>query len=215
MMNAITKRIAAMTASMCVAPFSAPDKQRRRQLPRTLPFIPRSKRSGVGEPAGTAGRVRSVSLIALVTWIMAAAAGLYLLSIWLIEYDKDFQAVAATRLPPPVLAAHVSLAGGGLVLWIYYLFYDNDDLGWISAGAVCAAAVFGVVMANGWFSVYRAKRASIRLDRTADGPLGPVAGLHPPAYSRGKAPQRNDPLPVVIARGAVTAAKLTLVLHAI
>jgi hypothetical protein len=156
--------------------------------------------------------VRSVSLIALVTWIMAAAAGLYLLSIWLIEYDKDFQAVAATRLPPPVLAAHVSLAGGGLVLWIYYLFYDNDDLGWISAGAVCAAAVLGVVMANRWLSVYRAKRASIRLDRIAVGPLGSVAVLDRPGQHQEGPPERNFPLPVVIAHGAFAAATLTLVL---
>jgi hypothetical protein len=156
--------------------------------------------------------VRSVSLIALVTWIMAAAAGLYLLSIWLIEYDKDFQAVAATRLPPPVLAAHVSLAGGGLVLWIYYLFYDNDDLGWISAGAVCAAAVLGVVMANRWLSVYRAKRASIRLDRIAVRPLGAVAVLDRPAQHQEGPPERNFPLPVVIAHGAFAAATLTLVL---
>ena len=30
-----------------------------------------------------------MSLIALATWIATAGAGLYLLSIWLIEYDKD------------------------------------------------------------------------------------------------------------------------------
>jgi hypothetical protein len=157
--------------------------------------------------------VRSVSLIALVTWIMTAAGGLYLLSIWLIEYDKDFQAVAATRLPPPVLAAHVSLAGGGLVLWIYYLFYDNDDLGWISAGAICTAAVLGVVMAIRWVSVYRAKRAGLRLDRLAlAGPPGAVAVLDWPAQHREGPPERNFPLPVVIAHGTFAAATLTLVL---
>jgi hypothetical protein len=153
-----------------------------------------------------------VSLIALFTWIMTAAGGLYLLSIWLIEYDKDFQAVAATRLPPPVLAAHVSLAGGGLVLWIYYLFYDNDYLGWISAGAICTAAALGIVMAIRWLSVYRAKRAGIRLDRVAAGPPGGVAVLDRPAQHQEGPPERNFPLPVVIAHGAFAAATLTLVL---
>ena len=52
-----------------------------------------------------------MSLIALVTWITTAGGGLYLLSIWLIEYDKDFQSVAATRLPPAVLTAHVYSPG--------------------------------------------------------------------------------------------------------
>ena len=81
-----------------------------------------------------------MSLLALLAWITTASGGLYLLAIWLIEYDKDFQSVAATRLPPPVLASHVSLAGGGLLVWVYYVFYDNRDLAWISAGALCVAA---------------------------------------------------------------------------
>ncbi len=93
--------------------------------------------------------------------------GLYLLSIWLIEYDKDLQAVAATRLPPPVLAAHVVLAGGSLLLWIYYLLYDDDGVARISAAGLSAAAVLGLVMALRWISVYRAKRDSIRLERIA------------------------------------------------
>ena len=41
-----------------------------------------------------------MSLLALLAWITTASGGLYLLAIWLIEYDKDFQSVAATRLPP-------------------------------------------------------------------------------------------------------------------
>ena len=91
-----------------------------------------------------------MSLLAILAWIVTASVGLYLLTIWLIEYDKELQSVAATRLPPPVLAAHVVLAGGGLVLWAYYLLYDNDDLAKIAAGALCVAATLGVVMAIRW-----------------------------------------------------------------
>jgi hypothetical protein len=40
--------------------------------------------------------------------------GLYLLTIGLIEYDHEFQAGAATRLPVPVIAAHALLAIIGL-----------------------------------------------------------------------------------------------------
>ena len=32
-----------------------------------------------------------MSLAALLTWIITAGAGLYLLTIWLIEYDGEFQ----------------------------------------------------------------------------------------------------------------------------
>ena len=156
-----------------------------------------------------------MSLFALVTWIMTAGGGLYLLSIWLIEYDKDFQAVAATRLPPPVLAAHVMLAGGSLLLWIYYLFFDDDDIAWVSAIGLTLAAVLGLVMAIRWVSVYRAKRASVRLDRLAEiRQHGGVAVLDRPVLVVEGPPERNFPLPVVIAHGAFAAATLTLVLLA-
>jgi hypothetical protein len=154
-----------------------------------------------------------MSLLALVTWIMAAGGGLYLLAIWLIEYDKDLQAVAATRLPPPVLAAHVILAGGSLLLWIYYLFYDGDGIAWISAIGLSVAAVLGLVMAFRWISVYRAKRDSIRLERIARvWQHRGVAVLDRPAQVVAGPPERNFPLPVVIAPGTFAAATLTLVL---
>jgi hypothetical protein len=154
-----------------------------------------------------------MSLFALASWILTAGGGLYLLSIWLIEYDKDLQAVAATRLPPPVLAAHVTLAGGSLLLWIYYLFYDDDGVAWISAIGLSVAAVLGLVMAFRWISVYRAKRDSIRLERIARvWQHRGVAVLDRPAQVVAGPPERNFPLPVVIAHGTFAAATLTLVL---
>jgi hypothetical protein len=100
------------------------------------------------------------ALIALITWIMAAGGGLYLLSIWLIEYDKEFQASAATRLPPVVLGSHVLLAGGGLIVWAGYLVFDVDGLTWVALGALGGAAALGTVMAIRWVGVYRAGRAA-------------------------------------------------------
>jgi hypothetical protein len=73
--------------------------------------------------------------------------------------------------------------------------------------------VLGVVMAIRWVSVYRAKRAGLRLDRLAlAGPPGAVAVLDWPAQHREGPPERNFPLPVVIAHGTFAAATLTLVL---
>ena len=150
-----------------------------------------------------------MSLIALVTWITTAGGGLYLLSIWLIEYDRNFQAVAATRLPPPVVAGHVLLAGGGLVVWIVYLLYDQERLAWISVSALVAAVMLGLVMAIRWIGVYRAGRARTRLAlvAAANGQIT-LAGRRPPEGP----PERNFPLPVVIAHGAFAALTLTLVL---
>ena len=62
-----------------------------------------------------------MSIAALSTWIITILGGLILLVIWIIEYDRDFQSAAATRLPVPVISAHALLAMGGLMLWIGYL----------------------------------------------------------------------------------------------
>jgi hypothetical protein len=155
-----------------------------------------------------------MSLIALALWITTAGGGLYLLSIWLIEYDKDFQSAAQTRLPPAVLASHVLLAGGGLLVWALYLFLDDERLAWTAVAAVCLAATLGTTMAIRWVGVYRANRG-IRRDQTGVrmavvSGLGGVAVASP--SGREGPPERNFPLPVVIAHGAFAVATLTLVL---
>jgi hypothetical protein len=158
-----------------------------------------------------------MDLIALITWIMTAAGGLYLLSIWLIEYDKEFQSVAATRLPPAVLTSHVVLALGGLFIWIGYVIVDQDRLAWIAVVAILLAATLGVIMAIRWIGVYRATRsarrslAALRAGRlTLVGGPGDISTLEL-ARDLGP-PERNFPLPVVIAHGAFAAATITLVL---
>ncbi len=171
-----------------------------------------------------------MNIVALITWITAAGAGMYLLSIWLIEYDKDFQAAAATRLPPAVLASHVLLALGGLIVWAAYLFFREEDLTWIALAALALAATLGIFMASRWVKVYRAGRAMA----AAGASLEPVAatqaggssanarvGAGPRADRRGRPPrgraeigppERNFPLPVVIAHGLFAFVTITLVM---
>ena len=95
-------------------------------------------------------------LVALLTWILTASGGLYLLTIWLIEYDREFQSVAATRLPIPVISTHALLAVTGLVVWALYLLTDRDDLTWLAAGILVVVAILGLTMAARWIGVYRA-----------------------------------------------------------
>jgi hypothetical protein len=157
-----------------------------------------------------------MSLIALITWITAAAGGLYLLSIWLIEYDKEFQSTAATRLPPAVLISHATLAGGGLIIWAGYLVFDIDNLVWVSALVLLVAATLGSFMASRWVGVYRETR-HIRLAAaeqeavmSSGGTSRHVATLTRPA--RIGPPERNFPLPVVIAHGGFAFATIAMVL---
>jgi hypothetical protein len=137
-----------------------------------------------------------MSLAALLTWIITAGAGLYLLTIWLIEYDREFQSAAATRLPVPVISAHALLAVAGLVVWGVYLITDTPRLALAAAATLLVVAALGLTMAVRWFAVYRAHdSAAVR---------GQRAGVTVP-------PERNFPLPVVIGHGLFAVATLILV----
>jgi len=154
-----------------------------------------------------------MSFFALATWVTAGGLGLYLLSIWLIEYDREYQAAVATRLPPAVLASHVLIAVGGLIVWSAYLIYDDDNLAWTALAALCMAATLGLTMAFRWYSVYKATREQRAVARlmlvssdgtlTADG-TGISEGTRaemPKRFTTEGPPERLFPLPVVLAHG--------------
>ena len=137
-----------------------------------------------------------MSVVALFTWMVTVLAGLILLVIWIIEYDPEFQSAAATRLPVPVISAHALLGLGGLMLWISYLLLDQKGLAWATVAALGTVAVLGLIMAARWIRVYRA------------------VGTPGPSLTRNVnvPPERNFPLPVVVAHGILAVTTLTLVL---
>lgn len=137
-----------------------------------------------------------MGIIALFAWLFTAGAGLYLLAVWLIEYDRDFQRAAATRLPIPVLGGHALLAVAGLLTWTGYLVFDNDRLAWAAVIILGCVAVLGFTMAVRWLAVYRAIPAAGRLR-----PAGPSVP-----------PERNFPVTVVVVHGVFAVATVTLVL---
>jgi hypothetical protein len=139
-----------------------------------------------------------MSLAALFTWILTVLFGLFLLAIWLIEYDPDFQRAAATRLPVPVVAGHVLLAAGGLGLWIGYLITDDDVFARGALVVLAAVVTFGLTMAARWLVVRR---------------YGPTAALG--AGDGGHVavpPERHFPVSVVIGHGVLALTTVTLVL---
>ena len=137
-----------------------------------------------------------MSVAALFTWMITILGGLILLVIWIIEYDREFQSAAATRLPVPVISAHALLAVTGLVLWILYLIVDETRVAWAAVAVLGAGAVLGLIMAARWIPVYRAYAA----------PGTPLARMNTIP------PERNFPLPVVVAHGILAVTTLVLVL---
>jgi len=168
-------------------------------------------------------------VFALITWIVTALGGLYLLAIWLIEYDPDFQRAAATRLPVPVVSSHVLLAVGGLVVWIMYLITGKDVFEWAAIAILAFVASFGLTMAVRWIGVYRAgpltpSAAVMTRSAAAQGGLRDawtpsdawaVSGAQGQAARARELtvpPERHFPVSVVIGHGLFAVATIVLVL---
>jgi|SRR5215467_7549890 len=167
-----------------------------------------------------------MAVVALIAWIVTAVPGLYLLIIWLIEYDPDFQRAQATRLPVPVVGGHVLFALAGLGSWIAYVITDKKIYWWGAAGALVLIATLGLTMAVRWLGVYRARTAPgsahAGLELYAAGPDSPRTRASMPALATGPLgssrlgaiaipPERHFPVSVVIAHGLFAITTITLV----
>jgi hypothetical protein len=137
--------------------------------------------------------------VALYTWMATVALGLILLVIWLMEYDRDFQSVAATRLPVPLISTHALLGIGGLVIWGFYLVTDADPLGYTSVADLSVVVVLGLTMAARWIGVYRAYAAPS---------IMPSSVIAVP-------PERHFPRPVILIHGIFAFTTIGLVIYAV
>ena len=170
-----------------------------------------------------------MGVVALITWLAAAGGGLYLLAVWLIEYDREFPSAAKTRLPIPVISAHVLLALTGLALWGGYLLTDRPVLAWAALAVLVAVITLGLTMALRWLRVVRQPAQPAGLSAVAAGGVAadPRDAWHPERDWRSAAPdtasarhvaqaanvppERTFPVPVVILHGLLAIATLALV----
>ncbi len=139
-----------------------------------------------------------MGLAALISWLVTAFVGLYLLAVWLIENDVTSKATAS-RLPGPVILGHVLLALTGLVVWVFYLLTDSDMFGWSALGILGGIAGLGLTMFTRWIPVHRAFAAA------SVGPGSVSAEFDFPA-------ERNFPVSVVAGHGLLASTTLILVL---
>ena len=149
-----------------------------------------------------------MAVVALISWIVTASFGLYLLAIWLIEYDREFQSAAATRLPVPVISGHVLLAVSGLTLWAAYLISDASRLAWAAVVTLGVVALLGLTMAARWIGVYR----KYDVPSAALVPVGARGGGSADLSKVPVPPERHFPMPVVIVHGTFAAATIVMVL---
>ena len=152
--------------------------------------------------------------VALIVWFVTALWGLYMLAVWLIENDATRPGNSASRLPLPVILAHVTFAVSGLVVWVAYLLLDRPALAWVAVGILVAIALLGFTMFARWIPVYRMADDEISV------PVAAMAGGAPVAAPEGaagigtlheKPAEGSFPLLIVLAHGVFAVSTVVLV----
>lgn len=141
-----------------------------------------------------------MAIAALITWVVTALGGFYMLGTWIQRGGIRQQQAGTSRLPAPVLFGHFALAAIGLVVWIIYVVADRTVLAWTSFGLLLPVALLGFVMLARWIPVHR--------DRAA----GPAAAATARGGEETVPAERHFPVPVVVAHGLFAVATLVLVL---
>lgn len=129
-----------------------------------------------------------LGLVALITWIIAALGGFFMLGVWLRRGAARRGGGATTRLTPPLVFGHFLLAAAGLVIWIVFLVTDSSALAWVGLVLVVVVALLGFTMFARWLGQRR---------RTSDA---------------ADTAERHFPVAVVGAHGLFAATTLVLVL---
>ena len=94
-----------------------------------------------------------MAIAALVTWIITAAFGFFMLGTWISRGGTRGDGTSHFR--PPVVYSHFLLAAGGLVLWIVYVLKDVTALAWVAFADFVVVAVIGDVLVLRWTKDHR------------------------------------------------------------
>ena len=150
-----------------------------------------------------------MSIAALITWIITAGFGFFMLIRWATRGGVRKVDGAGTHLPPVRVFTHFGLAAAGLIIWIIYLVTDSEILAWIAVADLVLVAILGLVMALRWAKDGRAAMAAA----TAGGPASTAqAGTVPSHAADVDLAEQHIPRPPVVLHGIFAVSTFILVL---
>lgn len=134
-------------------------------------------------------------IAALVTWLLAALVGLYLLRTWIANGGlRRRHAERPSRFAPGLIFGHGGLAASGLAIWIGYLVAAARPLAWAAFAVLLSVATLGATMFGLWLSGGHVR----------------ARGRH--AYAPRHAAEDHFPPPAVLGHGVFAVATVILVL---
>jgi hypothetical protein len=93
---------------------------------------------------------RPLGIAALVSWLITASIGGYMLRTWVARGGLRRQRATGVGVPPAVVFSHPSAALVGLVVWISYLGSGWHPLAWLGVALITTAITLGVCMVTLW-----------------------------------------------------------------
>lgn len=119
-----------------------------------------------------------MALAALVSWLLAGAAGIYMFGTWLSRGGPGHQRARSDGLPPAVIFTHLGFGALGFVAWASYLVTGWDWLAWTGVGLLMPGIGLGICTVTLW-APYPALpgRGAPVTDDAGPGGAGPVGGM--------------------------------------
>jgi len=116
-------------------------------------------------------------IAALITWLITAGFGSFMLAIWIRNGGIRRTGGAATHFPPARVFSHFLLATAGLIVWIVYLVTDMSILAWVTVADLVLVALLGGLLVRRWAMD---GRAAMRVDRRPNAAELDLAEQHIP-----------------------------------
>jgi hypothetical protein len=99
--------------------------------------------------AAAAAPSRTLAFVTLITWLIDAGSGGYMLRTWIVRGGLRRQR-AADRLAPRVVFGHFGMATTGLLVWLCYLATGWVMLSWLAVGLLMLVIGLGVSTVTLW-----------------------------------------------------------------
>jgi len=145
-----------------------------------------------------------MSIAALITWVITAGFGFFMLIRWATRGGLRHVPGAETHLPRVRVFSHFGLAAAGLVVWIIYLVTDSTVLAWIAFADLVLVAIIGLVMVTQWAKDGRAAMAAATGGATAGAVRSDAGGVD--------LAEQHIPRPPVVLHGIFAVSTVILVL---
>jgi hypothetical protein len=119
-----------------------------------------------------------MAVAALVSWLLAGSAGIYMFGTWLSHGGPGHQRARSDGLPPAVIFTHLGFGGIGFAAWVSYLATGWDWLAWTGVGMLMPGIGLGICTVTLWapYPTPPGRDAPVA-DDAGPGGAGPVGGM--------------------------------------